>query len=194
MDCSKIAQGFTMDSCVGIPAAGTAARVILVSYTDIDKGKSTVADNVISVMALKQGAKGYEVDSMPNATVGSAPVTAGTYMNSFQHSLAVRIFKKSEAAKKFVNQLLNARVVAIVENNDHGDNGDTKYEVYGWNSGLVLTEMPTTTEMSDGVVYQVTLASSSTSQEATLPMSFFNENESTTDEAVEALLTAQTGA
>lgn len=190
MDCSKITQGFTMESCTGIAIAGTAARVLLVSYSDIDKGGSTVTDNVISLLKLKQGAKAYEVDTLPDATVGSAPVTAGTYMNSFQHSVVVRIFKKSETAKKFINQLLNARVVAIVENNDHGASGETKYEVYGWDSGLKITEMPSTTEMSDQIAYQVTLASPSAGQEASLPLSLFNTDESTTDAAVESLLGA----
>ena len=102
--------------------------------------------------------------------------------------MVVRIFKKSEAAKKFVNGLTNARVIAIVENNDTGDNGDTKYEVYGWDSGLELTEITVTTEMTDGVAYQVTLANGTIAQEGSLPMSLFNTDEQTTDLMVEGLL------
>ena len=102
--------------------------------------------------------------------------------------MVVRIFKKSEAAKKFVNGLTNARVIAIVENNDTGDNGDTKYEVYGWDSGLELTEITVTTEMTDGVAYQVTLANGTIAQEGSLPMSLFNTDEKTTDLMVEGLL------
>lgn len=179
-----------MTQCTGLAVAGTAARIILMSHSDIDKSGSTVTDNVISVLKLKQGAKAYEVDSLPDATVGSSPVTAGTYVNSFQHSVTLRLFKKSEAAKTFINQLLNSKVVAIVENNDHGTTGETKYEVYGWESGLKITEMPATTEMTDGVAYQATLASPSGGQESVLPMSFFNTDEATTDEAVDALLGA----
>ena len=131
LDCSKIKTGFINQGC-GKPAiAGTTARVILLSYSDVDKSKSVVTDNVISSLILKTGATGYEVDSLPNATVGSDTINAGTYLKTHQHNVVVRIFKKSEAAKKFVNGLTNARVIAIVENNDTGDNGDTKYEVYG---------------------------------------------------------------
>lgn len=192
LDCSKIKTGFTNQVC-GKPAiAGTTARVILLSYSDVDKSKSVVTDNVISSLILKAGATGYEVDSLPNATVGSDTINAGTYLKTHQHNVVVRIFKKSEAAKKFVNGLTNARVIAIVENNDTGDNGDTKYEVYGWDSGLELTEITVTTEMTDGVAYQVTLANGTIAQEGSLPMSLFNTDEKTTDLMVEGLLTGGT--
>ena len=188
LDCSKIKTGFINQVC-GKPAiAGTTARVILLSYSDVDKSKSVVTDNVISSLILKTGATGYEVDSLPNATVGSDTINAGTYLKTHQHNVVVRIFKKSEAAKKFVNGLTNARVIAIVENNDTGDNGDTKYEVYGWDSGLELTEITVTTEMTDGVAYQVTLANGTIAQEGSLPMSLFNTDEETTDLMVEGLL------
>lgn len=192
LDCSKIKTGFINQVC-GKPAiAGTTARVILLSYSDVDKSKSVVTDNVISSLILKAGATGYEVDSLPNATVGSDTINAGTYLKTHQHNVVVRIFKKSEAAKKFVNGLTNARVIAIVENNDIGDNGDTKYEVYGWDSGLELTEITVTTEMTDGVAYQVTLANGTIAQEGSLPMSLFDTDEKTTDLMVDGLLTGGT--
>lgn len=192
LDCSKIKTGFINQEC-GKPAiAGTTARVILLSYSDVDKSKSAVTDNVISSLILKAGATGYEVDSLPNATVGSDTINAGTYIKTHQHNVVVRIFKKSEAAKKFVNGLTNARVIAIVENNDTGDTGDTKYEVYGWDSGLELTEITVTTEMTDGVAYQVTLANGTIAQEGSLPMSLFNTDEKTTDLMVDGLLAGGT--
>lgn len=192
LDCSKIKTGFINQVCSKPVIAGTTARVILLSYSEVDKSKSVVTDNVISSLILKAGATGYEVDSLPNATVGSDTINAGTYLKTHQHNVVVRIFKKSEAAKKFVNGLTNARVIAIVENNDTGDNGDTKYEVYGWDSGLELTEITVTTEMTDGVAYQVTLANGTIAQEGSLPMSLFNTDEATTDLMVDGLLAGGT--
>lgn len=192
LDCSKIKTGFINQGCSKPVIAGTTARVILLSYSEVDKSKSVVTDNVISSLILKAGATGYEVDSLPNATVGSDTINAGTYLKTHQHNVVVRIFKKSEAAKKFVNGLTNARVIAIVENNDTGDNGDTKYEVYGWNSGLELTEITVTTEMTDGVAYQVTLANGTIAQEGSLPMSLFDTDEATTDLMVDGLLAGGT--
>lgn len=188
-DCSKIKVGFVSDSC-DVAIAGTGPRVILMNYSDIDFALSEVTDDVISSIVLKDGAIGYEVDSLPNATVGEDTINVNTYNRTHQHNLTVRIFKKSEAAKKFVNGTTNARVVALVHNNDRGDAGDTKYEVYGWDSGLELNDLTASTEMTDGVAYLMTLGSGTIAQEKTLPKSFFNTDEKTTDEAVEALITA----
>lgn len=193
MDCSKITVGFAMTAC-GKPAlAGTAARVILLNYSDVDKALSEVNatnDNIIESIILQAGAKGYEVDSLPNTTVGEDTLNVGTYNRTHQHNLTIRIFKKSEAAKTFVNGLTNARVVAIVQNNDRGDAGDTKYEIYGWDSGLEMNDLTASTEMADNVAYLFTLGSGTIAQEGSLPKSFFNTDEATTDTAVEALLTA----
>lgn len=188
VDCSKITVGFTQDECLPPAIAGTGPRVILISYSDIDKANSVVTDNVISAIALKDGAVGYEVDSLPNATVGEQTVNVGTYVRTVQHNVTIRIFRKSEAAKKFVNGLLNARVVAIVENNERGENGEVKYEVYGWDAGLELNDLTASTEMADGVPYLFTIGSGTIAQEGTLAKSFFNTDEATTDAAIEALL------
>lgn len=189
MDCSKINTGFAMDACGKLALAGTAARVILLNYSDISRSLSVVTDNVISEIILKAGAKAYEVDSLPNATVGEDTVNAGTYVNTHVHSATVRIFKKSEVAKAFINGLTNSLVVAIVENNDHGDEGETKYEVYGWDSGLELSAINATTELTDDAAYVATLSTGDTARESTLPKSFFNTDEETTDAAIEALIT-----
>lgn len=188
-DCSRITVGFEVEDCAAPAIAGTGPRVILVNFSDVDKGQSVVTDNVISEMLLKTGMVGYEVDSLPNATVGEDTINVNTYNRTHQHNLTIRIFKKSEAAKKFVNGVTNARVMAIVENNDRGDAGDTKYEVYGWDSGLELNDLTASTEMTDGVAYLMTLGSGTIAQETSLPKSFFNTDEATTDAAVEALLT-----
>lgn len=45
----------------------------------------------------------------------------------------------------------------------------TKWEVYGWDAGLVVTEATMTTELADKVVYSIKMASSDMSKESTLP-------------------------
>lgn len=188
VDCSKISVGFTSEDCLSQATPGTAARVILISHSDINKATSEVTNNVISDLILKTGAKAYEVDSLPDATIGTDEINAGTYVNSHTHSVQVRIFQKSEAAKKFINGLTNALVVAIVENKDRGASGDTKYEVYGWNSGLSVSALTVSTEITDGIAYDVTLSTGEDGREDSLPKSFFKTDEATTDAAITSLL------
>lgn len=192
LDCSKIKTGFTQDDCSIPEAAGTGARILIASFTDIDKALSTydtTDPSIITSIVMKEGAQFFEVDSLPNATVGDDSLNVGTYITTHVHSTTVRIFKKSQAAKVFINDATNARVVEIVQNNATGDDGDTKYEVYGWDSGLKMSDLVASTEMADNVPYVVTFSSDDVAQERTLPKSFFVTDEATTDEAVEALLT-----
>ena len=50
-------------------------------------------------------------------------------------------------------------------------------------------QITVTTEMTDGVAYQVTLANGTIAQESSLPMSLFDSDEATTDLMVDGLLT-----
>lgn len=190
LDCSAITAGYVAEACGGAPTPGTTGRVVLMSYNDIDRGRSTVTGGVISGIILKSGKKGYEFDTLPNAVTGDSSVTQGTYINTVSHSLALRILAKNQNAKDFVNQMVNGLVVALVENKNHGDEGEVKWEVYGWNAGLSLSELSASTEMSDNVAYSMTLSTPSVGSEAMIPMSFYSTSEEETDEAVDALLSA----
>lgn len=194
LDCSKIQTGVFMGSCGQLATAGTAARVWLINYWDIDRDLTTFTENtvctpgkVMTSLVLKSGAKAYPVDSMPNATVGSDSISAGTYRNTHLHSVTVRIFVHSEAAKCFINGATNSRVIAIVENADYVNSGETKFEVYGYEAGLSLTELTFTTELTDGAVYVATFASANTSSETTLPISFYADSVTETEALISSL-------
>ena len=190
MDCSKITQGLQAVNC-GQPAIpGTGRRVILVNYSDLDRNLSKVTDNVISDLILKGTAKAFEFESLDNSSVGTITFTKGTYFSNWQHDLAMRIFAKSETAKKFVNSLNGARVIAIVENKESGPEGHVKYEVYGWDAGLELNEGTSSTEMADLVVYQLTLGSGEISKESSLPKSIFKTDLTQTELMLTSLVAA----
>ncbi len=194
--CSNIHAGFVMDNCEDGATPGTSGRILLINYADIDRALSKMSAtdaNVIEDLILKEGATAYEVDSMPgSAVLGESGLVVGTYKSGFSHSVTGRIFKKNEDAKTFINQLPNALIVALVENMNRGDAGDTKYEVYGWDNGLRLTEHTGSTDMPDDAPYTFVIATGENAREATLPKSFFKTDEATTDTAVDALLIAPT--
>jgi len=189
MDCSKITKGLAAFNCGKPPIGGTNGRVILLNYADVDRQLSQVAENVITEIILKGNAHGYVYESKDNSTVGTTTLNKGTYFGNFQHDLALKLLSKSEESKAFFNSLNGARVIAIVENKNMGnDAGSTKYEVYGWDAGLELNAGTGTTEMADGVVYDLTLGSSDNSKEGSLPKSFFTTDLATTETALTSLL------
>jgi hypothetical protein len=187
-DCSKITAGLIAAVCGKQAIGGTNPRVILLNYSDIDRTLSTEADGVISAIVLKEDAIGYEFTSLDNAATGTATYNRGTYFGNFQHDLALRVFSKSEASKKFVNSLNGARVVAIVENKEGGTGGAVKYEAYGWDAGLEFNEGTGTTDVADGVVYELTIGSGETSKEGTLPKSVYGATLAETETMLAALV------
>lgn len=190
-ECGQITAGLVTAVCGKAPASGTAKKVVLVNFEDIDKAASTITGNVASAVVLKSGKKGYLLESKPKATSGAASFSKGTYFDAFEHSVTLRVFTKNQATKDFMNSLIGARVIAIVDNNEMGDAGETKYEVYGWDAGLVLSELPWATELSDSVVYSATLKSDDASKEGQLPLSFFTTDLATTEAAIDSLCAAK---
>lgn len=190
-DCSKISAGLAAAACNAVAVPGTAARVILLNYADIDRTAITETSNVVSALALIGAAVGYSFESLPDATVGSVALAVGTYINQFDHTIDGRVFVKSESAKAFINGLKNARVVALVENKyfNAADATPVKYELYGLDSGLEATEITGDTSFPDQTVFTFKLASSENAKEGSLPKTLYTTSVSATDTLVSGLLT-----
>lgn len=193
-ECGNLSKGLVASLCGKAPASGTGKKTVLVPYDDIDRTASVVTGNVASSVILKSGKIGYLFTSKPNATTGEATFAKGKYINLLDHAVTLRTFVKNQSAKDFMNELIaGARVVVFVDNNESGDAGETKYEVYGWDSGLTLSELPISTELADGVVYSAKLASDENSKEGQLPLSFFVTSPTATEAALASLYTPAQG-
>lgn len=189
MDCSKLTEGLIAAECGTLAKAGAEDEVILINYSDIDRTLSTVENNVITDLVLKENAVAYTFTTFGKSLNDSgATFTRGTYRNTWVHTIALRIFTKNEDAKKYVNSLgEDAKIVCILKNNETGASGDVKYEAYGFDNGLRLNESASTIAMADGVVYPLTVSSLDEAQEGSLPKSVFKTDEETTDSLIESL-------
>lgn len=171
MDCADELMDVIAADCQNAAVAGVYGEVILIPYDAIDRAGSTIADNVISEIALKATRKAYSYSAFDNSPLGAVSLVAGTYRNTLQHDLTLRIFVKTEAIKAFVNAFVNARIVAVVKNKEMGANGETMYEAYGWDAGMVLNTLNSDTSMADGVVYELVTGNDETSKEKSIPKS-----------------------
>ena len=188
MDLSQITAGLVAVSAARSAIAGTGSKVYLLSYTDINKATSVVTANVISSIVMQATKKGYIFETLDNSFDGSSDLVKGPYYSDFDHKLPLRIFTKTQAAKAFVESLKLARVVAIVENKEIGAAGELKYECYGWDAGLELTSMKTSTAMADKVVFELELGSGSKSKETSLPKSVFITSVTATETMLSGLI------
>jgi hypothetical protein len=190
MNCTKIAADLTAAVCGQPPLAGTGARAILLNYDDVDKNASTVTNNIISEIIMDAGTQGYAFTTIEDSMLGETTLNKGTYFESLQHDLSLRIHTKTQAAKDFVDDIVGSKIIAIVENLETGTAGEIKYEVYGWDAGLEVNELTATTDMADETVYVIKLGSGEKSKEGTLPKSFFDTDIATTETAITSLLSS----
>ncbi|OJV40832.1 MAG: hypothetical protein BGO29_14790 [Bacteroidales bacterium 36-12] len=192
MNCSDLLAAVTAAQCGKNATVGLEDNLILVNFNDVDKAASVVTSDVISDLVLKSGKKGYTFTTIGRSfnDAGVPSVNRGTYKNTVSHSIPLRIFIKTEPAKAFVNKLIaGARFMAIAKNNEIGTAGEVKYEVYGWDNGLEITNLASTVAMADGVVYDVTVSSIDGAGEGSLPKSIWDTDLETTELIIAGLTT-----
>ncbi|MBQ3023236.1 MAG: hypothetical protein IJD91_07960 [Clostridia bacterium] len=188
MKCGKISSNLALASC-DASVAGLEKTIILANYDEIDRKATQVAGGVCSEFIMKDGATAYEYTSEKNAFEGNSPLAKKTYRNMFDHSVLCRVFNKTQQVKTELNELANGKVVAIVKNVDvHND--ETKYEIYGYESGLEMSALDAPTTDADGVIYNFTLASGDNAKESQLPLSFYAGSLEETEAAIKALVKA----
>lgn len=188
MDCGKIISGLVAGACGTMPIGGTATRAVILNYQDIDRDNSTVTDGVIEGITMKSGKVGYLFETVQNANEGGASFERGTYFDTYTHTVTLRIFVKSNETKAWMESLKGSRVVVLLENREQGEG---HWEVYGWDSGLTLSENTYSTTYADNVVFNPTFASDDTSHEGALPKTFYKTSDANTETMVLALIATE---
>lgn len=166
MDCTKITEGLVAADCNTLLTGGTGSKVWMFNFADINKATSVNTDIVVSSIALKQDAKGYVFTSFDNSTEGVATLNAGTYVNTYDHQVTLRVFHDDVEERTFLANARGARVVFVVQKKT--SQGYTN-EVYGWDSGLKLNENPYNTKYTDNVVYAPVFKTDADNKESNLP-------------------------
>lgn len=188
-DCSKISKDLTLAAC-GSSSSAIEADIILLRHADIDIDESAIEGNVVSAIVLKDGKFGVRITGEDNSFETDATLNAGTYRNSFVHKVVFRSFVKSQDIKDELNALANDRVVAIVKNLDNRSS-ETKYEVYGWDNGLKMSDFAAPSTDADGVIYNYALQSTDNAREGQLPLSFYAGSLQDTEKAIQSLLKSE---
>lgn len=182
MDCSKITEGFVGGACGALPTGGTGTKIWVFNYDEIDRESVQLTnDGDISVMAVKTGKKGVIFETVDNANLAESTFNRGTYVNTYNHSVTFRIFKDNTEAKGWVNKMKDARIVAFVERKCNAS-CDNHIEVYGWDSGLRMSDNPYSTTFTDNVAMAPKMETDDISKEMQLPRTYLG-----TEEALNAL-------
>jgi hypothetical protein len=192
----KLAQNIGA-SCDNPQVQGLKNKGYLMNYDDIDfdSVKRNEANSlIIEDLTLLSGKKAYSayVPGKTPYTGTKAELATGTYSNKFNKTASIVVLDSGpDVAKNIINNLANGKFVFIMENKYQGDDKKNTFEIYGFEQGLVASEITNEkySEDTDGG-WVVTLI------EENAPSSgifLFKESIKATRAALESLLTGSQG-
>tara|TARA_R110000868_G_scaffold247452_1_gene503837 strand:- start:181 stop:762 length:582 start_codon:yes stop_codon:yes gene_type:complete len=140
--CDELTAGIAYD-CANPPTGGANDRLILVNFADIDGNVTYNATNVnvVEAITLPAATYGHVFEGLNNSNEPRAALVKGRYVNGYDHEVRFKCFSNSIASKLQLTKLDGALVVAIVQNNHKGQDGEAAFEIYGLETGLRLQEL-----------------------------------------------------
>lgn len=187
MNCAELSKGLIADACKRA-VSGLHGRIVLMNYADIDRTATTELNGVVGALQLKAGKYAQAFEFKDTTLVAEHNLVKEAYLPTWEHIINAKILAKTQDAKNALEVLAKAKVVAIVENKEQGEAGEVKYEMYGYDAGLELTESNNSTAFADGVVFNIKLSSPANEKESTLPKTIYVTDATTTDTLIEGLL------
>lgn len=173
--CDLITAGIAYD-CANPPTGGANDRLILINFADIDGNVTYNATNplVVEAITLPSPAVGYVFEGLNNSNEPRSAMVKGRYVNGYDHEVRFKCFSNSIEAKQQLTKLDGSLVVAIVQNNHKGLDGQAAFEVYGLEVGLRLQELERI--LADAELqgaYNLLLRNDDISRPSTLPHTLF---------------------
>ncbi len=168
-DCSKLMRNNALANC-GIFNAGIEADLFLMAKEDIASYNVT-ADGVVNAVALKANQYAVRYQGRRNSYDAGFAMVKGTFNNAFEHHITCRTFVRTQELKDQMNRLAYCRVVAFVRNAD-SHNMETKYEIYGIQNGMLMSEIDWTGNADEGWLASFSLQT--IENESTIPLTFYN--------------------
>lgn len=190
--CGKIDAGVAY-LCAAPPTGGANDRLILMNYDDwhlagiqFDLTNPLLIDDI---QPPSGGEKAYEFQGQNDSVEPRSAMVKGRYVDSFDHEVRFKVFNNDPSIKQQLLKLSQSKVVAIVQNNHKGVNGDAAFELYGHETGLELQEMERILNDGDTMgAYNLLLRNSETSRPGTMPHTIYVTNFGASKALVDGLL------
>lgn len=128
--------------CNNRPISGTERNILLVNREDIDWAATTITNNVITTLVLKNSKTGFLISALTEKhfTASSKPVIEEAGINGHTHSLGFRIYGVDAETCAQIDSLVDgASLVAIVERKAKGEANKSAFDVLGLQVGLEVS-------------------------------------------------------
>lgn len=173
--CGLITSGQTVD-CAAIPSRGANSTVWMFNYDH--KGAFTLSGGVVSALALTSTNLAYAFEGLRNSTRPKATYKKSKYDGFYEQELQMIGTKVAGADFVKYQTLAKSKVIVISEMNYSGTAGETSYKIFGWYSGLFISDLVFDPYDPDSNI-KFTLKSDEESPEPTLPLALFNTDKAT---------------
>lgn len=190
--CENIDKNILLD-CVNELVGGTNDRLILIPF-EVAQNLAITYDptNPIVITAIAPGSPtpGYVYEGKNQSVDPLATGVKLTYSFAYDHEVRFKVFANTPDVKEQLQRLGYKKVVAIVQTNYTGENGNAAFQVFGLKTGLELTELTYNPNDADTLgAIDVLIKNKESSRPATLPHTIFNTDFATTKAIVDALVT-----
>lgn len=171
---------------------GVGDMLYLFNWADIAAITENVSyPNLIEGLTLTGSAKIYRFEGKKSSNEPKSTLVEGRYQPSFTHEVVFKMFNIDSPTKQQLEYMCNTKVVAIVENNFKGADGEVPFEIYGLRSGLQMRALERVLNDQDTLgAYNCTLGTSDIDKEPYLPATLFDTDYATTKAIITALFTA----
>ncbi|MDP2686451.1 MAG: hypothetical protein Q8O62_04465 [Aequorivita sp.] len=157
---SKITQNILFDACNDAPKKGlSGSKGVIINYDDIDFTSTTSSGSTVTTLTLKNGTSGFSV-----AWYKQLGSYAGEFakndeaIDGFTNSFLTRLGTSSAENAERANELKSGKFIMVVETEYKGASNLDAYKVIGFQAGLELSEMTTSSNENSGSIL-FTLAS-----------------------------------
>lgn len=189
--CGKISANQSIN-CDNPLQGGTEDTLVLINWEDwqdaaitLNGSDSQIVENIV----LASGIVGYEMQGKNNSIAPKYELVPLEYSEMWNHELNYKVFNVSAAAKKQMEKKTKGRFVAIVFNKYKGASGDSAFEIYGADAGLVVTQMVRDVNSQDNQgAFDIILKSHEKALEPHMPKTLFITNYATSKAVVESLV------
>lgn len=143
MACNKKITADILFDCADAPKKGLdGGKAVIINYDDIDFTASTVSGATITDLVTKSGTAGLEIQWYKELASTATAFTANSEdVDGYAHSFLGRLSTSSALNAERANELKQGRFIVVVETSYKGAANAEAFKVYGFDSGLELSEM-----------------------------------------------------
>lgn len=192
-DCGLISSNITKN-CDNPIVGGVADNIYLFNWADwilsvFDRDEEN--PEIYEGITLPSGAFAYKMEGINNSPAPLQTFKRLAFGTNYEHAVNYYVFSLGAAVKKQLEAKGKGRFVAVVENNYRGTAGETAFEIYGANAGLIVPDGGITRDPNNADsqgAYFINLISSEKAREPHLPATFFKTDYATTKALLDALV------